>query len=127
MAALDLDYLFFDADNHIYEPPEAYSRYMEPRFRDLAVHAGAAADEMSSRLSLREQVLGESSGGVASSMRGIAPPGSFLEFFRNAKRGEKSAPTALLSSERRDELPAASLTHDRAARIALMDEQRLEA
>ena len=30
----------FDADNHYYEPRDAFTRYMEPRHRDLAITMG---------------------------------------------------------------------------------------
>ena len=29
----------FDADNHFYETRDCFSRYIEPKFRDKAVHA----------------------------------------------------------------------------------------
>jgi predicted TIM-barrel fold metal-dependent hydrolase len=38
------DYRFFDADNHYYETRDAFTRHIEPRFRDKAVHVRRAAD-----------------------------------------------------------------------------------
>lgn len=32
-----LDYRFFDADNHYYEPRDCFTRFIEPRYRDEAV------------------------------------------------------------------------------------------
>ena len=33
-----LDYGLFDADNHYYEPRDCFTRHLEPRFRDGAIH-----------------------------------------------------------------------------------------
>ena len=35
---MPLDYSLFDADNHYYEPRDAFTRHMEPSYRDLAIH-----------------------------------------------------------------------------------------
>jgi predicted TIM-barrel fold metal-dependent hydrolase len=35
---LDRRFLAISGDSHVTEPPEAYSRYIEPRFRDVAPH-----------------------------------------------------------------------------------------
>ena len=33
------DFPLFDADNHYYEPRDAFTRYIEPKHRELAIHA----------------------------------------------------------------------------------------
>ena len=34
---VDFEYKLFDADNHYYEPPDCFTRYIEPRQRDKAI------------------------------------------------------------------------------------------
>lgn len=40
----ELDYLSFDGDNHYYEPRDAFTRYIEPKYRDKCVHVVRADD-----------------------------------------------------------------------------------
>ena len=35
---MQLQYALYDADNHYYEPPDCYTRHIEPKFRDRAIH-----------------------------------------------------------------------------------------
>ena len=35
---MQLGYGLYDADNHYYEPPDCYTRHIEPKFRDRAIH-----------------------------------------------------------------------------------------
>ena len=35
---MQLRYGLYDADNHYYEPPDCYTRHIEPKFRDRAIH-----------------------------------------------------------------------------------------
>src|SRR4051794_2800393 len=35
---VDLGYSVIDADNHYYEPRDAFTRYIDPKHRDLAIH-----------------------------------------------------------------------------------------
>lgn len=39
-----LPYRLFDADNHYYEPRDAFTRHMDPRHRDRAIHVVRGAD-----------------------------------------------------------------------------------
>jgi predicted TIM-barrel fold metal-dependent hydrolase len=41
---VELDYLSFDGDNHYYEPRDAFTRYLEPKYRDKAVHVMRDSD-----------------------------------------------------------------------------------
>jgi predicted TIM-barrel fold metal-dependent hydrolase len=40
----EFDYRLFDSDNHYYEPRDCFSRYIEPKHRDCAIHVTQDAD-----------------------------------------------------------------------------------
>ena len=41
----ELGYRFFDSDNHYYEPRDCFSRYIDPKHRDAAIHVTREADQ----------------------------------------------------------------------------------
>ncbi|HXY94317.1 MAG TPA: amidohydrolase family protein [Acidimicrobiia bacterium] len=114
-----LPYDVFDADNHFYEPPDAYTRYLEPRYRDRAfTPTGSglletAAGEGTHLPTMFGSDLGE----------GIPTPGENLV---------KLNPLRGLDDEQRDQLLGAfremrPAFENRARRLELMDRQGIEA
>jgi hypothetical protein len=53
-ASTRLGYPLFDADNHYYEPRDCFSRFIEPRHRDKAIHVVKAEI----RMIMRDNALG---------------------------------------------------------------------
>ena len=41
----ELGYRFFDSDNHYYEPRDCFSRCIDPKHRDAAIHVTREADQ----------------------------------------------------------------------------------
>ena len=87
-------YRLFDVDNHYYEAPDAYTRYLEPEYRD--------------------QLPGKV-GGTGSKPPGqegwVVRPGSLKEYLRKMKSGNAEEPYVLMAP-----LPG---FHDRDERIKL--------
>jgi len=108
-----LDYALFDADNHYYEPRDAFTRYMEPRYRDKAIHV--VQDENG-----KDRVL------VGRRLFTFLPhrsfdvtlkPGTLKEMLRNFGSFDEAELREAIQPE----------YQNRDARIALMDAQGLEA
>ena len=95
-------YRLFDVDNHYYETPDAFTRHLEPKYR-AALPASVGGD--AKRPVGREDWV----------MR----PGSLKEYLRKMKSGAGEEPYILM-----EPIPA---FRDREARIALMDEQGIDA
>lgn len=104
----------FDADNHYYEPRDCYTRHIEPRFRDRAIHVERDADG-------REQILvGDKPFTFLRhhSFDKTTKPGALREMLRGMKAGSV---TEDASQEMQPEY------RNREARLALMDRQGVEA
>ena len=92
------DYRMFDVDNHYYESHDAFTRYLEPEYRGRF------------KLGI---------GGKEGRRTQVVRPGSLGEYLRKLKSGDAEEPYTLM-----DPLPG---FHQRDARLALMDEQGIEA
>lgn len=95
-------YRLFDLDNHYYENPDAYTRYLEPEYHDK----------------IPAKVEGDSKK-PAGQENWVVRPGSLKEYLRKMKSGDAEEPYVLMAP-----LPA---FHDRDERIKLMDQQGIEA
>src|SRR5690348_7987505 len=112
-----LDYLSFDGDNHYYEPRDAFTRYIEPRFRDKAVHV---VRDSGGRESIR---VGDRPFTFLADMElnfdVTLKPGSLRDYLRYLT-GEHTGSDDGVKEPVRD-----AYVH-RDARLKLMDEQKLE-
>jgi len=106
-----------DADNHYYEPRDAFTRYIEPRHRDKAVHVERDRDG-------RERVmvgarpftfLEDMELNFDTTLR----PGSLRAFLRSLASDDPAEAEAV-------QVPVDPAFVDRDARLALMDEQGIE-
>jgi len=111
---MNVDYWLFDADNHYYEPRDCFTRHIEARFADKAVRpriddSGEEALYFGSdRLEMAPVKFDKTE-----------PPGSLKDIMRN-----KELTSFKGARSKEHMLPA---YQDRDARLALMDEQRVEA
>jgi hypothetical protein len=112
----DSDFDVFDCDNHYYEARDAFTRHVPKAMRRRCVEWA----EINGR---QYHVVGGkvSHAVVNPTWNPIAKPGAIHEYFRGNPRG--LSPVEMLRE--REPLPAAYM--EPAARIAVMDEQRLEA
>jgi len=111
-----LDYGLFDADNHYYEPRDCYTRHIDPKFRDRAIHVERDADG-------HEVILvGERPFTFLRhhSFDRASKPGALREMLRNLKSGTTRSEDDGLSEEIRPEYT------DRDARLATMDAQGID-
>ena len=97
-------YRLFDVDNHYYETADAYTRYLEPEYRDI-LPAKVGGDGERIRKPGQEDW--------------VVRPGSLKEYLRKMKSGNAEEPYVLMAP-----LPG---FRDRDERIKLMDEQGIEA
>ena len=97
-------YRLFDVDNHYYETADAYTRYLEPEYRD-SLPAKVGGDGERIRKPGQEDW--------------VVRPGSLKEYLRKMKSGNAEEPYVLMAP-----LPG---FRDRDERIKLMDEQGIEA
>jgi predicted TIM-barrel fold metal-dependent hydrolase len=112
----DLGYLSFDGDNHYYEPRDVCTRYIEPRYRDKAVHVRTEADG-TERIMVGAKpftFLDDMEQNFEWTLR----PGSLRDYLRHLT-GENSDDDGV-----REPVQPAYVQRD--ARLALMDEQQLE-
>jgi predicted TIM-barrel fold metal-dependent hydrolase len=110
-----LDHPIFDADNHYYEAPDAFSRHLDPKFAARGVQWA----EINGRQ--HHVVGGRVSRAVTNpTFNPIAKPGALFDFVRG--RGDGRSARELL----RDHEPIRSEYRDRDARIARLGEQGLE-
>ncbi len=108
-----LAYDLWDADNHYYEPRDAFTRHMEPRHRDLAIHV-VKDDEGKDRVMVGDRPF------TFLPHRGFdttVKPGMLREMLRNFGR--------LDEADLREAIQPQYLSRD--ARLKVMDEQGLEA
>jgi predicted TIM-barrel fold metal-dependent hydrolase len=114
---VDLDYLCFDADNHYYEPRDAFTRFIEPKYRDKAVRVvgDPGKDE--------RIVIGDKPFTFLDDMElnfdWTLRPGSLRDYLRYLT-GENSTE----GDGVREPVQPPYINRD--ARLALMDKQRLE-
>lgn len=109
---MSLDYLLFDADNHYYETRDCFTRHIESRHRDLAVHS-RYIDGVE-----RIFVGDEPFHFMDPKFDKTNPPGSLYEMVRNRDNAKWAD-----SYTADNMLPA---FQNRAARLAMMDEQLIE-
>jgi len=113
-----VDFPVFDADNHYYEPKDAFTRYLDPKLRSRAMQ-WATIDG-------KERLL---VGGSVNrfipnpTFEKVSQPGILADYFR-AKSGVGDMRAAFGELEPIEERPE---YRDRAARLRLMDAQGLEA
>lgn len=105
-----LSFPIFDADNHYYEPRDAFTRYMEPAHRDGAVHVRRGADGT-------EQIfVGDRPFTFLTPLYdNVAAPGSLREMLRNLSSGS-------ISGNARSQ-PVQPAYVDSDARLRTMDRQ----
>jgi predicted TIM-barrel fold metal-dependent hydrolase len=112
----DLDYLLFDADNHYYEPRDAFTRYIEPSLRDKAVHTRVDDDG-------RESVYVGDRPFTFLEHRNfdtVVPPGALRRMLLAMKSGSADVRGTDVTEPMRDEYVR------RDARLAVMDRQGIE-
>lgn len=110
------DFGLFDADNHYYEPRDCYTRHIEPKYRDRAIHVEQDAEG-------RDVVLvGDRPFTFLRhhSFERAAKPGALREMLRNMKSGSVRTSDDSLAEPIRPEYV------DRDARLARMDVQGIE-
>jgi predicted TIM-barrel fold metal-dependent hydrolase len=111
----ELDYAAFDADNHYYEPADAFTRYLDPSMLERCV----MWVEMKGRK--YHLVGGKLSHAVSNpTFDPIAKPGALYEYFRGNPQGKTT--TEYL----KDREPIPAHYHDRDARLEVMDRQGLD-
>ena len=112
-----LGFGIFDGDNHYYEPRDAFTRYIEPKFRDRAVRA--VKDESGEHI-----MIGGSEfhflDDTFSSFDRTLRPGSLREFLKSLGSDRLVEPDAV-------EIPMDPAFTNRDARLVRMDEQGVEA
>lgn len=101
----------FDADNHYYETRDAFTRHLDPRFKERAVRVETDATGKDTIF-----VAGVKHHFTPPTFDLVPPPGRLAEMMR--AQGEGTAASFLAPIE-----PA---YQDRAARLAVMDEQGVE-
>ena len=113
----DLGYRMVDADNHFYEPDDCFTRHIEARFRDRTVRVEREAPDALGRV-----FIGAARSGFYSVAVGdhVGPPGMMRAFLRG--EAEQGAVNASAIDARK--VPAFV---EKSARLALMDEQDVEA
>jgi len=114
---IDLDYRIVDADNHFYEPDDCFTRHIEARFRDRTVRVERASPEALGRVFIGRERSGFYSVAVGDH---VGPPGMMRAFLR----GETDQGAVNASAIDARKVPAFV---DKRARLALMDEQNVEA
>ncbi|HEX5366252.1 MAG TPA: amidohydrolase family protein [Acidimicrobiales bacterium] len=80
-----LSFPIVDADNHYYEPRDAFTRYMEPAHRDGAVHVRQEPDG-TERIFVGDRPFTF----LTPLFDNVAPPGSLREMLRNLSSGSIS-------------------------------------
>jgi predicted TIM-barrel fold metal-dependent hydrolase len=109
-----LGYRAFDADNHYYEPRDAFTRYLEPRFRDRAIRV--VADERG-----RDRILvGDSPFTFLEnwSFESHIAPGALREMLRGMAKGSAAGEGV--------SVPVEAAWRHRDDRLPVMDRQGLE-
>jgi predicted TIM-barrel fold metal-dependent hydrolase len=116
----ELDYGMFDVDNHFYEADDAFTRYIEPAYQDRAVRWVTEHGLRHVMVSGRPAVFFESHGRKPAGQEAwVGRPGSLKELLRSLRQN-KPAEGYLFQ-------PVAAEFLDRDRRLALMDQQGIEA
>jgi predicted TIM-barrel fold metal-dependent hydrolase len=113
-----LDFAIFDGDNHYYEPRDAFTRHIEPRFRERAVHCARGQDGVE-RIFVGDRpftFLDDMELNFETTLR----PGSLREFLRTLTH-ERPADADPV------QVPVDPAYVNRDARLALMNQQGVEA
>src|SRR5689334_20196317 len=113
----DLGYRIVDADNHFYEPDDCFTRHIEARFRDRTARVERESPDALGRIFIGKERSGFYSVAVGDH---VGPPGMMRAFLRGET--EQGAVNASPIDARK--VPAFV---DKRARLALMDEQEVEA
>ena len=111
-----LPYAAFDADNHFYEPRDCFTRYIEPRYKDEAVHTRPRPDGGD------EIWIGDEPFGFLRnrSFERVVKPGRLREMLRQSMYAKETA-------DEQDFIEAIQPAYqDREERLLLMDHQGLE-
>ncbi|MBI1815432.1 MAG: amidohydrolase [Deltaproteobacteria bacterium] len=110
-----LDYAMYDADNHYYEPDDCFTRHIEERYKKRTVWVDRANN---GRMYVGSERCHFFSVGVGDS---VGPPGIMKEFLRGVDDAGGSPSLSPINALQVREFV------DRAARLAKMDEQHVEA
>jgi predicted TIM-barrel fold metal-dependent hydrolase len=113
----NLGYRMVDADNHFYEPDDCFTRHIEARYRDRTVRVERAAPDAIGRVFIGAERSGFYSVAVGDH---VGPPGMMRAFLR----GEADSGAVNQAAIDARKVPAFV---EREARLALMDEQEVEA
>ncbi len=112
---MPVDYPLFDADNHYYEPRDAFTRFMEPKYRAKAIHVVRDANGAEVIwIGERRFTFLEHRG-----FEDTVKPGSLREFLRNMSSNKDYKQTDVFE-------PIQPEYQQRDARLAKMDEQGLQ-
>ena len=109
-----IDYKLFDADSHYYEPRDAFTRYMEPAFRDKAVHV-RPDDDGNDHIFVGDRPFSF----LSPLYDKVAPPGSLREMLRSLSKAGSISDTG------RDQ-PMQPEYVNRDARLSAMDAEGVE-
>ncbi|HET6874724.1 MAG TPA: amidohydrolase family protein [Acidimicrobiales bacterium] len=115
----DLDFRFFDCDNHFYEAKDAFTRHLDPAFRKRAMQWGV--------IDGKERLL---VGGKVNrfipnpTWDPISKPGALDEYFRGRNPRGEDTPSLFGELDRLADHPE---YQNRDSRLALMDQQGMEA
>lgn len=110
----ELGYGLFDADNHYYETPDCFTRHMEAAHRDDAIRV-EQRDGVDVAV-FRDRVLNYA---AVELTRDAEPPGSLMSILKSRNLRSRS--------EAKVAVPHVPAYIDRRARLALMDEQGVDA
>lgn len=108
-----LSYQLFDADNHYYEPRDAFTRHIEARYAEKAVHVVSDGGADCILVGDRPFTF------LAPYYERVAPPGSLRELLRNLSKAGS------IADNPRDH-PIQPEYVDREARLAVMADQGVE-
>jgi predicted TIM-barrel fold metal-dependent hydrolase len=112
-----LGYRMVDADNHFYEPDDCFTRHIEARFRDRTARVERPTEDALGRVFIGSERSGFYSVAVGDH---VGPPGMMRAFLR----GETEQGGVNASPIDARKVPAFV---EKQARLALMDEQEVEA
>ena len=108
-------YRMFDADQHFYEPRDSFTRYIDPEYRERTLRPVIGPDGVEVMMAGNRRTPHD-----VKIFDEVGRPGSLREFLLHMKGGGSADDPRLWEPIRRE-------YQDRDARIALMDEQDVEA
>jgi predicted TIM-barrel fold metal-dependent hydrolase len=112
-----MTHILFDADNHYYEPRDAFTRHIQPAYRSRAVRP-VRAEDGSEQILVGDRLFTY----MAPQYEKTLAPGALRERLRSIAGGEVGR---VFDDRQVQQIPIAYT--DRDERIALMDEQGLDA